>query len=313
MKEKIDELLKDFNGRLRNPLIMSFIFVWLYWHWDLVYWVFTVEENKSVYLRTSTIIAYIRKQTFFGMVLCPLLVSFFSLAIYYLIANAAQFIQVWVGRRLNIAMLIKSDTGRYVERAILEKETKKNRELKIQINNLSEEIDRAKQTRDDSEKLLDDLEIEKHEALEQLKLAKLNIDYNHSFKKEILKPLIYLLGKKYEISVLGLSEPKLLKKDYSILQGNWELCDYDSIDNDSWSVISINIEDKEVTYPDEKEYGTLTHIEIDITTSIVSFKIFRKNGFGQGMEDFHVIKINRDEFIGLRGNSYINLKRRKIR
>lgn len=311
MKEKIDELLEDFKGRLKNPLILSFILVWFYYHWAIIYWVLTVEDSITVDPRTDKITKYITEQGFCGMVLCPLITSFGSLVVYYLIANSSQFIQIWVGKRLNVAMLLKSDKGRYVERVILEKEKKKNKELNNQINELSQEIDRIKRNKDDSEKLVDDLEIERDEAVLELGKAKQNIDYNLSFKKSILKPLIYLLGKENGISVNGLSTPNLLKKDYTLLQGNWEINDFSSIDNDTHSVTVINIEEKEVTYFDGKEYGTLTQIQIDFTTSILNFKILRKEVPMQIIENYHVVQINKNEYIGIMNNSYINFKRRK--
>lgn len=310
MKEKIDELLSDFKGRLKNPLILTFIIVWLYNHWDLVYWILTVDNKISVYIRTEKILSYIEKENFYGMILCPLIMSFLSLIMYYLIANSAQFIQVWVGKRLNAAMLVRSDKGKFVEREILNKANNRIKELNYQITKLSAEINLIKEEKEGKERYLELIQDEKNKVDVELLKIKKNIEYNITLKQDIIKPLVFLLGKVNEVNVNGITT-NLLKKDYSVLQGSWDIYDYQNISNDIYSLISINIEEKEVSYFNEREYGVLTGIELDYATSIVNFKILRQEKTMQVSESYHVIQINKDEFIGIMNNSYITIKRRK--
>ncbi len=61
----------------------------------------------------------------------PLAIAFSSLVVYYLIGVIAQFIKLWLGKRLPAAVLAKYDTGKYELKTTLNK-------LKTKVRNLEE-------------------------------------------------------------------------------------------------------------------------------------------------------------------------------
>lgn len=112
-KNKIDEIINDMKGRFRNPLILSFSLVWLYYHWRFVYEILTVDRQISVGIRGDYFKQYILDQGWSGMVGHPIIISFFSLICYYVIGVIAQFINFWLGKRLPAAVMAKFDTAKY--------------------------------------------------------------------------------------------------------------------------------------------------------------------------------------------------------
>lgn len=113
LKDRIDEILADFKGRFRNPLVLSFLLVWAYYHWRLVYEIFTVDNGIAVGIRADHFETYIHQEGWSGMIGYPLFFSVVSLVSFYLIGAAAQFIKLWLGKRLPASILAKWDKGTY--------------------------------------------------------------------------------------------------------------------------------------------------------------------------------------------------------
>jgi hypothetical protein len=136
LKDRIDEIIADLNGRFRNPLILTFLLVWLYYHWVFIYEIATIDHKIIVFQRKAYFQAYVKGQGWCGMVGYPILVAVGSLISFYLIGVFAQFIKLWLGKRLPAAILAKYDTGKYELKALTEKyKTKvKSLEEKDKIN-----------------------------------------------------------------------------------------------------------------------------------------------------------------------------------
>jgi hypothetical protein len=144
-KDTFKEVLEDFGGRIKNPLITSFILVWLYHHWLLVYTLFSFN-SYSFLSRVHFLVYYSTNEGFCGMVLCPLGWAFVSLGLYYFIAVMAQLLKILIGIRFNAAIITLFDKGNYVTKTVHNKLKKEKNELKISVDNIEKERDDAKST-----------------------------------------------------------------------------------------------------------------------------------------------------------------------
>lgn len=75
-KERFDDLLDDFKGRVKNPLILSFILVWIYQHWRLLYQFWAIDNKIPFSGRIHLFNIYLKANGFQGMIVNPL---FFAL------------------------------------------------------------------------------------------------------------------------------------------------------------------------------------------------------------------------------------------
>lgn len=138
-KDKFKEVLEDLGGRIQNPLITSFILVWLYKHWLLIFVIFSFGEFPLV-AKAHYLLTYIKLQGLCGMVLSPILYSFYSLSVYYLIAIMAQLLKLLIGTRLNAAVITMFDKGKYIQKSEYDKVKRDKQELK----NANEQLEAIK-------------------------------------------------------------------------------------------------------------------------------------------------------------------------
>ncbi len=148
-KERFDDLLDDFKGRVKNPLILSFILVWVYQHWRLLYQFWAVDNKIPFSGRIHLFNIYIDRYGFNGMVLEPLYYAFGSLIIFYLIGIIAQAIKLFVGKRLPAYLFAKLDTENYDLKINSEKYKKKYKKYKADIVSIEEDYDLLKNDYDD--------------------------------------------------------------------------------------------------------------------------------------------------------------------
>lgn len=136
LKSKVNEILEDLGGRIRNPLILTFILVWLYYHWTLIYQILTIDNSSPIEFRLGIFKSYIKQNRgWCGMIGIPIFWAFIALPVYYVIGIAAQGIKVIFAKRLNAYMLAKIDTGNFALKTELELEKsnlmKVNKELEM--------------------------------------------------------------------------------------------------------------------------------------------------------------------------------------
>jgi hypothetical protein len=317
MKEKLNELLEDFKGRIKNPLILSFLLVWLYKHWLLIYWIFTVDDNVSVYTRTNKILEYLKFKGIADLTINPLLISFISLAAYYLIANLAQVIQTYVGRRLHIWLLLVTDKSKTVLRTELDNEVAKNKNLKELLKKAESEINSLEEVNKEIQIEFNE-EIRKHyETADKLAKTGDTVMSNTRFKERITIPLITLLGQANNIEVKG-SKPNNTNENYALLKGSWNLNIYDSINNSSSEIRAINILENKISYFDDRTYGEIKKFVYDANHFILKITVERESNQSHVLDDptfnekYILIQIHTDLYEGLLGNFYVTFTRRSI-
>lgn len=307
MKEKIEEFIEDLKGRLRNPLILSFILVWLYYHWTLVYLILTIDKTIPVEQRLAKLTKYTSEEGWCNMLFYPLLISFVSLTCYYLIANIAQFIQVWVGKRLNVEMLKKSDTGRFILKSEYEKEKKKIKQTQAMLTEQQAIIEELSQNISDNKKEYN--ELHQHYSKIQIEYNKViqNIDYNLNFEKNITVPLMYFLAHYHSIKIKDL-EKDSLRKDYNMINGEWSIISYDQVTSRAGSKTDIIIDDKLIRTMDGKEYAIIKDLNYYENVSYLLLQIQRKTPSEELY--YYLIKINGNKFIGVTKGKFIEFVRR---
>lgn len=147
MKEflsRIDELIKEARGRVANPMVLSFILVWLYFHWRLTYEILTLDTEYPALYRSEYLSQYVRLQGWNGMIGKPLLFSAISLAGFYLIGALGNFIKLWMGKRLLAAITAKWDRGKYDLKAETDKFKSKYYLIKEEVDELKTQLENSK-------------------------------------------------------------------------------------------------------------------------------------------------------------------------
>ncbi len=171
-KEIVDQIMEDTKGRFKNPLILSFILVWVYYHWSIVYIVITFNNAIPVNSRLSVFKEYVKAQEQTGMLWKPLFFSFISLAVFYLLGVAAQYIKLWLGKRLSAEMLAKYDKGKFEEKAVVEKIRSELKKMKGEKEVLETELESTR-----TKLRQKDAEFEETESRNEEKVAEKDLEY----------------------------------------------------------------------------------------------------------------------------------------
>ncbi len=179
-KERVNEVVADLGGRIRNPLILSFIFVWLYQNWSLLYVYFNLPSNFSFGEKLFIIRGFVKATGFDGLFWNPLLFAFISLLTYYFIAITAQLLKLLIGEKLNAAIILLFDNRKYILKIKYDKKAQENKKLKDNEENLQTEIENTKLKLRQKES---DLEEEKEKS------TKLIDEKNKEIKKYITENL----------------------------------------------------------------------------------------------------------------------------
>lgn len=140
LKERINDYFKDLGGRFRNPVILSFIFVWLYQNWSLIFIYYNLDPRFSFGEKLFILRIYLNGIGINGVFWNPLLFAFISLVSYYLIGIIAQIAKHLFAERLNTAAIRPFDKGKYVKRSEHQKIKDENKALKTKEETLDAEI-----------------------------------------------------------------------------------------------------------------------------------------------------------------------------
>lgn len=140
IKEWFKDTIEEIEGRFKNPLILSFVIVWLYKHWEIIYMIFNFEKNIPFPYKIMFIKIYIIENGFQNMVLWPLFISILSLIVFYLIGVIAQFIKLWLGKRLPAHLMGKYDTGNYELKSVSDNYKKRNKQYLTDIKDIQEQL-----------------------------------------------------------------------------------------------------------------------------------------------------------------------------
>lgn len=310
IKQRIEDVMDDFKGRIKNPLILSFILVWLYYHWSLVYKFFTINESINVDDRILMFKKYIWFNGWSGMILKPLILSFVSLAFFYFIGALGQFIKVMVGKRFTAWITLKFDVGNYVTKVENESSKRKLKNLQIEferINNdyhsLQDRLKIAEQERDVSVNEL----IASNNVSQELKN---NITSNKEYKSRLEITLIYLLAKVHSINIsLGTN---LIRDSFGVIDGNWNIGDSKHYLKEFNSFSTFIFKDGFAYNQKMEQLFKIDDFVYDRVNRIIRFTSLND----KVTERYVLIKVSDDEFIGFRGESdivrferaYVNLQ-----
>ena len=307
MIDKAKEIFEDYKGRIKNPLIASFILIWLYKHWSLLFWVLASDEKISIYMKIDKVQEYIDGKGWLGMVLYPFLISCFAMPAYFLIANLAQWVYIWVGKRLNAEIVSRADAGLMIKKTELNKEKDKAKVLKKNIEDLTLEVDNLTQFKQNSYDIIEKYENESKQYKVQLTTAKTNINFNEKFQEQFIYTLIYLLGKSRGQMIEGIINSNIVNYNLSLLKGSWELQKHDFIESTNFQTTALNINDSKVTRFNDEKYGRITDFTIDQSTKICELTIEREDG---QQEKSTFFQVNSNLFKGISEGKYVVLSRK---
>lgn len=304
MKEKFDEILDDVKTRIKNPLILSFILVWLYYHWAFVYELITIDVAIPFNSRSSVFRHYVNEQGWNGMVGKPIGVAFLTLIIYYLIAIASQLIKVLVGKNLYAAIFSRLDKANYVSVTELEIEKKHNKILKEQFEKANKENIGLMEYKSENENTVNKLSREINEL-------RININHNLEFRKEFEFTMLILLAKAQGITTQEKQETIIDQLD--ILNGNWKVYHNKTMMQKGTGTLEhLVFKDNVVTNFEGQDYGLLRNMTIEKKTKFYKFSIDRSIAIANKTDQYNLIRVNRNEFIGFRNDEFCYLERNMI-
>ncbi len=305
-KDRIDEIMTDLKGRIRNPLILSFILVWMYFHWRFLYQGFSLDDEFGIDERLRRLEGYVTCKGWYGMVGKPLWVSFVSLIVYYLIAIVAQLAKVG-GKYLYAWIFAKIDPNEFVLRTELEIEKKHSKTLKAQLDKANSEAIELTDFKDNVDDQMEKLLSQINTLKDELEKAKHNVNYNRSFKDKFETTLAYLFAQTQSINIQSPLQD-LEKDNFSIINGRWRITASNFLGQKSGTLTELSIDENEVRAYDNSNYGKISKLVYDHKYNLLNFVIVRK----ESNEIYQLIRINKDEFIGFKNKEFTVFEKRKV-
>jgi hypothetical protein len=310
MKEKVSTVFSDLQGRVRNPIVLSFILVWLYFHWKLVYSFLTLDTSLPFQMRVDFLSSYVKKATWYGMVGVPLLWAFVSLVAYYLLAIVSQGVRVLIGKRLNAYFLSKLDTGSFVLKTEHSELKKRNVSLQREIDNTKDSLSRLLNEKQQIEHEAEQLRNRLYNSENKRQKAESNIRSHEFLQDNFQLTILKLLASYGGLEKVNFNRSEILADQFGILKGNWNITS-----NPVWSKNSggsfeeILIKGSEYIRPLTNEVGEITDLEFDRGYSILSFTVKYK-AESKTDRKYLLIKLHDDEFIGFKDNEFVSWKRK---
>lgn len=307
-KEKFNEIMDDLKGRIRNPLILSFILVWLYFHWEFIYQLFTINNALPVESRLSVFTKYIEDNGTYEMIFHPLWVAFCSLITYYIIAIISQLIKVG-GKYLYSSILARIDPHSFVLRTELDKEKKHIKSLKHELNAATQENANLISFKESAIENLDKLRKDNSGIRQELTLAQNNINYNLKFREEVENTIIYLLALKNDMgSSTALVKTDIHKNHYKALNGSWKIVSNNhKLDRTIGSTQNLSFDNDKVYRYGGESYGHVENLVFDKKYKLLSFSISSSSQPNLGI--FHLLKVNENEMMGLYDHNFVYFER----
>ncbi len=312
IREKINEIMEDMGGRIRNPLILSFILVWLYFHWQLIYLVLTMDSTLPVASRLGSVKIYINEHNnWCGMIGIPLLWSFVSLCLYYLIAIAGQAIRILFGKRFNAFMLYKIDKGAFALKTELDLERKKNNKLQNELNKVKDSSNSLVTENSDLENENGQLSSELNKISGEYERAKTHVYNNEKFIERHQNTLVALLARSKQVKDVAIPRAEVLRNHFSVINGNWNGLYGNFLPQNSGNALNLIIDHESVLDYQGQEVGTMEDFSFEKSLNLVEFKLKKTKDNIVSVDQFYLIIINRDEMIGLYNKDFVSLKREK--
>ena len=304
IQQRIEDVMEDFKGRIRNPLILSFLLVWLYCHWALVYKFLTINESINVDDRILIFKKYIWSYGWIGMILKPLILSFVSLAFFYFIGALGQFIKVMVGKRFTAWITLKFDVGNYVTKVEYESSKRKLKNSQIEIERINNEYHSLQDRLKIAEKKRNDSITQMQDEKNKVNELEKNITSNKDYKTRLEITLTYLLAKVHSINVS--LDTNFIKDSFAVIDGNWQIGDSKNYVKEANS-FSYFIFEKGVVYNQKKDKQfNIYDLEYDRVNRIIRFG----TSIGNITEKYVLIKMSDDELIGFKGdNTFVRFNR----
>lgn len=302
-KEKFDEIVSDFGGRVRNPLIGSFILVWLIQNWNIIFIFFNLDSRFS-FGEKLTILRYCLDYLGWkGLIGYPLANAFISLICYYFIGVLSQLIKV--GARSLNGLVGKLDMTDFVPRAEFKKEIAHSKTLKKELAVVN----------DENKSLIDF----KHNAQQEYNIiarrldeAERNILSNGGFQKNVEETLLFLLSKYASINQENIKKPQIHPNYYNVLNGSWNFHRNSIYSKDSGPTNGYKIFNDKVVELTGEEYGEIIEFNFDRQYKMLTFTIHKNKDqirLNQKWEKFNLFQLTVNEFIGFSDNQFCHIKR----
>jgi hypothetical protein len=300
IKERFDELMDDFSGRIKNPLILSFLLVWSYYHWELIYIVLRIGQF-DVYDGWFTIKEYIRDNGWCKMIGLPLGVAFISLGAYYLIAIGAQLIKVYIGKKWRAKALSQIDEGNFVPKEELTREKKHSKILKEDRDKLETENRALIAFKNDAETKINEYYRKNNEVTN-------NINYNLHLKAHLESIIIILSGRLFNVDNENIKRSNINTDAIKMLNGTWDINISDGISRTGGVHRTYIIDNVNVTDVNDAKIGSIENFKFDSQIQSINFTIILENNYK--VEEYRLIKIDSHGMIGFSSKDVVYFDRR---
>jgi len=303
IKEKFDEIMGDLKGRIRNPLILSFILVWLYYYWPIILILF--DNSLSSSAKTLGITKITSVEGWWGMLGKPVCFAFTSLFAYYMISVIAQLIKI-MGRRMNVKMLLNFDKGNYVLKSEYEIQKTKLKKMSDELVKSNSIIIGFNDEKKDLEKEAHDSKIEFGKQLAINNELSENMQASAKFLERFRHTLLFLLAKTKKITTPAVTQ-EILKDHYRPINGNWQTFSGNHISSQTGLSKYYFIKEDEVSNMEGKPYGKISELSYDKKNLIISFKMYVASQ--TATHQLHLVRTGIDEWIGFEEGNYIQFIR----
>ncbi|MES2566216.1 MAG: hypothetical protein V4565_05085 [Bacteroidota bacterium] len=306
LKETWDELTNDFKGRIRNPLILSFILVWIFTHWAFLYRFLNSGDCETLSIKIYNLQKYLNKNGFEGMILTPLFKSFVALFSFYIIGTIAEFIKILVGKRFQIFIIRLVDKGRFVLKTELKSLENKLKQSEIENKNLEIRVGELTEFKNTADKKISEAESKLDISIrDKLKIQK-NIDYNLKFREEIEAALVHLLYLKMENKPRNFGHrSEFITNKLDFLEGDWNVQTSTVYQTELNSYERLIISSDVVYNSNGNKLSDVVNKKYDLINKFVSFSFKHQIS----PYNYLMIKINNNNLIGFDEDGFVRFVR----
>lgn len=202
-----NQITENFRNRLANPFLGTYLFVWLFRNWSLVYSLFNFEPYHTLDYKLNYIEEYLINKSIIWELLINALITILLLIFSYLMINLVRVIIILSENRLKLIIIKKWDNKRIKTIEEFNNLLKKYEDLKLNYERIQEDYNNTQKTIQDKNKILiylensiDDLNISlKEMEVEEDNIVNEKIDYfeSSSLKKQVMQISLAIYQKNF--------------------------------------------------------------------------------------------------------------------
>lgn len=152
-KNIFNSFSESFKQKTTNPLLGTYILVWMLRNWELIYSIFNFDKEYKLYQKIAFIKEYFHDKSFINEILVSLGLTFLTLIVTYLLLNLSRLIVNFSEKRITPFIYKITDSTSIVTKSLFE-------DVRNERDEIQNRLDAERETRSRLEKRIKSLEDE---------------------------------------------------------------------------------------------------------------------------------------------------------